>query len=107
MSRPKLFKEEFELDEVLLKQQELENRLKEFERSQREIERTRAERECTIPPLEDISDRVRYRQHEQIVSRGEVANVRREQNQGLLLLLLLVAATASLVWWGLQLMGAA
>jgi hypothetical protein len=47
---------------------------------------------------------MRWRQHEQLVSRGEVANVRRDQNQGLLLLLLLLAATAALVWWGLQLM---
>jgi prefoldin subunit 5 len=107
MSRPKVFKEELELDEVLVKQQELQSRIKEFERSQKEIERTRAERECTIPPLDEIGERLRWRKHEHLVSRGEVANVRREQNQGLLLLLLLLAATAALVWWGLRLMNAA
>ncbi len=104
MSRARLFKEELELDEVLEKQQQLQNRLREFERNQKEIERTRAERECTMPPLDDIEARQRTRQHEHIVSRGEVANVRRDQNQGLLLLLLLVAATCTLVWWGLRLM---
>jgi prefoldin subunit 5 len=104
MNRAKLFKEELELDEVLVKQQELQNRLKEFERSQREIERTRAENERTIPPLREISERERWRQHEQMVTRGEVANVRRDQNQGLLLLFLLLAATCTLIWWGLQLM---
>jgi len=104
MSREKFFQEELELDEVLARQQELRKRLQEFERNRSEIERTRAERECTIPPLDEIHERQRWRQHEQLVSRGEVANVRRDQNQGVLLLLLLLAATASLVWWGLRLM---
>jgi prefoldin subunit 5 len=104
MKRSTLFQEELELDEVLTKQQELQNRLKEFERNQREIERTRAENERTIPPLSEITEREKWRQHEQIVSRGEVANVRRDQNQGLLLLFLLITATCSLIWWGLRLM---
>lgn len=104
MKRDKLFKEEIELDEVAARQKELEDRLREFERNRREIERNRAERECTIPPLDEISEREKWRQHEQLVSRGEVANVRRDQNQGLLLLMLLLAATAALVWWGLRLM---
>jgi hypothetical protein len=104
MKRARQFKEELELDEVLMKQQELQNRMLEFERNQREIERTRAEDEATIPPLMEILERERTRQHQELVSRGEVANVRRDQNQGLLLLFLLLAATSALVWWGLQLM---
>jgi len=104
MNRAKVFKEELELDEVLVKQQELQNRIKEFERNQREIERTRAENERTIPPLREITERERSRHHEEMVSRGEVANVRRDQNQGLLLLFLLITATATLIWWGLRLM---
>lgn len=104
MNRAKLFKEELELDEVLVKQQELQNRRREFERNQKEIERTRAERECTMPPLDEIEARKRTLQHEQSISRGAVANVRRDQNQGLLLLLLLITATCTLIWWGLQLM---
>ena len=104
MNRSKLFQEELELDEVLNKQQELQNRLREFERSQREIERNRAENERTIPPLGEITERERRRQHEQLVSRGEIANVRRDQNQGLLLLFLLITATCTLIWWGLRLM---
>jgi prefoldin subunit 5 len=104
MKRDKLFKEELELDEVAARQKELEDRIREFERNRREIERNRAERECTIPPLDEICEREKWRQHEQLVSRGEVANVRRDQNQGLVLLVLLFAATAALVWWGLTLM---
>ena len=60
--------------------------------------------EATIPPLMEIMEREKARQHENQVTRGEVANVRRDQNQGLLLLFLLLAATTALVWWGLQLM---
>lgn len=104
MKRPRQFKEELELDEVLMKQQELQNRLREFERSQLEIERTRAENEATIPPLMEILEREQIRLHQQQVTRGEIANVRRDQNQGLLLLFLLLAATSALIWWGLQLM---
>jgi prefoldin subunit 5 len=104
MKRPRIFKEELELDEVLNKQLELQSKMKEFERSQREIERTRAESERTIPPLREITERERWRQHEQLVSRGEIANVRRDQNQGLLLLFLLITATSTLIWWGLRLM---
>lgn len=104
MKRHKPLKEELELDDLLMKQQELQIRMREFERNQKEIERTRAENEATIPPLVDLMERQKARQHEQQVSRGEVANVRRDQNQGLVLLLLLIAATAALIWWGLQLM---
>lgn len=106
MNRAKVFKEELELDEVLVKQQELQHRLREFELSQLEIERNRAENERTIPPLSEITEREKWRQHEHLVSRGEIANVRRDQNQGLLLLFLLLAATCTLVWWGLRLMQA-
>jgi prefoldin subunit 5 len=104
MNRSKLFKEELELDEVITQQQQLQDRLRESERSRREIERNRAENERTIPPLREITERERWRQHEQLVSRGEVANVRRDQNQGLLLLFLLISATCALIWWGLRLM---
>ena len=104
MKRSILFKEELELDEVLSKQNELHNRLREYERNHREIERNRAENERTIPPLREIMERERWRQHEETVTRGEVANVRRDQNQGLLLLFLLTAATCTLIWWGLRLM---
>lgn len=104
MKRSMQFQEELELDEVLVKQQELQNRIREFERTQREIELSRAENEATIPPLMDLLERERMRQHQDLASRGEIANVRRDQNQGLLLLFLLLAATSALIWWGLQLM---
>jgi hypothetical protein len=57
-----------------------------------------------MPPLDEIQVRMQMKQHEQIASRGEIANVRRDQNQGLMLLVLLITATGTLIWWGIRLM---
>ena len=99
-----MFKEELELDQIRETEQQLVQREKEFAENQRRIARERVERECTMPPLDEIQMRERRKHHEQIVSRGEVANVRRDQSRSLLLLFLLIAATCTLVWWGLRLM---
>ncbi len=103
-SRNTVFKEELELDQIRETEQQLVQREKEFAENQRRIARERVERECTMPPLDEIHMRERRKHHEQIVSRGEVANVRRDQSRSLLLLFLLIAATCTLVWWGLRLM---
>ncbi|MGA0846093.1 MAG: hypothetical protein ACO3RV_06085 [Luteolibacter sp.] len=104
MSKEPIFKEQLELEQLLARQQELVQRQLEFERNQRRLQQTQAENECTIPPLDELLERARHRNHEEMVSRGEIANVRREHNHSLLLLLLLLAATSSLVWWGLRVM---
>ncbi len=104
MSRTKLFKEDLELDELREAQQQLVQREREFAENQKRIHRERIERECTMPPLDEIQNRERRKLHEQVVSRGEVANIRRDQNRSLLMLVLLLATTFSLIWWGLKLM---
>ena len=104
MSRPTVFKEDLELDQIRETEQQLLQREKEFAENQKRIARERIERECTMPPLDEIQLREKRKQHEQIVSRGEVANVRRDQTRSLMLLLLLIAATGTLIWWGLRLM---
>lgn len=106
MSRSKMFSEELELDLLRETEQQLLQREKEFAENRRRIAQERIERECMMPPLDEIQVRIQRKQHEQIVSRGEVANVRRDQNRSLMLLFLLVTATCSLVWWGMQLMKA-
>lgn len=104
MTRPRQFKEELELDALLATEEELRQKELEFTRSQQRIERERSEREVTMPPLEEVRIRERERRHQEIVTCGEVANVRRTQSRSLLMLLLLLVATGSLIWWGLQLM---
>ena len=104
MSQPTLFQEELELNEIRERELELLRREREFEENQKRIARERIERDSTIPPLEEIQHRSRHKMHAITVSRGEVANVRREQNRSLLLLIVLIAMTSALVWWGLKLM---
>jgi hypothetical protein len=104
MSRPTVFKEELELDQLRETEQQLRQREKEFSENRKRIAQERIERESMMPPLDEIQVRMQMKQHEQIASRGEIANVRRDQNQGLMLLVLLITATCTLIWWGIRLM---
>jgi hypothetical protein len=104
MSRTKMLNEELELNLLRETEQHLMQREKEFAENRRRIAQERIERECMMPPLDEIQVRIQRKQHEQIVSRGEVANVRRDQNRSLMLLFLLITTTCTLIWWGMQLM---
>lgn len=104
MARGKVLKEDLELDQ--LRQTELQLRIlqKEFAEIPKKLAEEMKERESTMPPLAEIEERKRRLAHEEMVSRGEVANVLRDQNRSLLLLVLLLAATGTLIWWGIKLM---
>ena len=104
MSRTTMLNEELELDQLRETEQHLLQREKEFAENRRRIAQERIERESMMPPLDEIQVRIQRKQHEQIVSRGEVANVRRDQNRSLMLLFLLITTTCTLIWWGMQLM---
>lgn len=104
MSRSRFFKEDLELDEIRAAEEQLLQREKAFAENQSRIARDLIEQERTIPPLDEIHARTKRKQHELIVSRGEVANVRRDQARSLLMLILLVTTTCTLIWWGLTLM---
>ncbi len=104
MSRATLFKEDHELSEIRETQQLLLMREKEFAAIPKRLELEMKERESTMPPLEEIEERRRRREHENTVSRGEAKNILRDQNRSLMLVFLLMTATAALVWWGLKLM---
>lgn len=91
---------------------QLELQMAELEKQERDLvelpNRLRAaklESEMTMPPIAELNDRERAKRHQQlIVTRGEVQNVVREHNHSLIMLILLLACTASLAWWGIQLM---
>ena len=104
MSRSPLLKEDLELSKLRETEQELLLRQKEFAEIPDRIAKERKERECTMPPLPEIEERRRRNEHEQIVSRGEVANILRDQSRSFMLLILLLTATGSLIWWGVKLM---
>ena len=104
MSRSKLLKEDLELNDLRETEQQLLLRQREFAEIPRKLALELKERECTMPPLPEIEDRILRRQHEEIVSRGQVANILRDQSRSVMLLVMLLAATGSLIWWGVKLM---
>jgi hypothetical protein len=101
----RLFKEDLELDSLERSEKELARRQRQLDEEARRIQRDKMESARTLPPSEEIKLRAKMKEHhEMLMTRGEVANMRREQNSSLLLFVLLLAATAGLVWWGLRLM---
>lgn len=104
MSRHAPLKEDLELSAIREQQQQLLLREKEYAEIPKRLAQELKERESTMPPLAEIEDRRRRKEHDMIVSRGEVSNILRDQTRSFLLLILLLAATAALVWWGLKLM---
>ncbi len=67
------------------------------------ILREAQEQAATLPPPDDLADRRRLREFEEVVSRRQVRNERRTQGRSLLLLMLLLAATALLTSWVVKL----
>jgi len=104
MSRSHILKEELELDAIRETEEQLRRREQEYAQIPKKLAQELKERECTMPPLAEIADRRRQIEHDQIVSRGQVSNILRDQGRSFLLLVLLLAATATLIWWGLTLM---
>ncbi|MES2439447.1 MAG: hypothetical protein V4584_10290 [Verrucomicrobiota bacterium] len=104
MSRSAPLKEDLELSQMREAEQQLLLRQKEFAEIPKRLAQELKERECTMPPLAEIEERRRRKEHDQIVSRGEVANILRDQSRSFMLLVLLLTATGSLIWWGVKLM---
>ena len=102
--RVRLTAEDQELLALRQSEQELMRRQKEFADLPRKLAAEMLERERTMPPLPESAERKRRREHEENVSRGEAKNIVRDQRRSLVLLFLLLTATATLIWWGLQLM---
>ncbi len=104
MSRSTVLKEDLELNALRQEQQQLLLLEKEYAKLPGMLAREQRERECTMPPLPEIEERRRRVAHENIISRGEVKNILRDQNRSVTLMILLLAATGSLIWWGMNLM---
>jgi hypothetical protein len=104
MSRKKVLKEDLELDELIQSQLELSMKEKAFAEIPKRLAQEIKDRETTMPPLLEIEERKQRILHEQIISRGQVINIQRDQTRSLSLIFLLLAATAALIWWGVRLM---
>jgi hypothetical protein len=104
MSRSKFAEQNPEMAALLETEQHLLARQKEFAEMPRKLAQERKEQESTMPPLLEIEERTRRIQHEELVSRGQVSNILRDQSRSLLLTFLLLIATGALIWWGIKLM---
>lgn len=104
MGRKKVLKEDLELDELIQSQLELSMKEKEFAEIPKRLAQELKDRETTMPPLLEIEERKQRILHEQIISRGQIINIQRDQTRSLTLIFLLLAATTALIWWGMRLM---
>jgi hypothetical protein len=104
MSRSKTPPEDPEMARIRKEQQELQLRAKVCADLPRQLAAEIRERERTMPPLQELADRETLIRHNEIISRGQISNVHRDQNRSILLLLMLITATAALIWWGLRIM---
>ena len=104
MSRSVPLKEDLELRALHQEDQHLLLRQRECAEIPKKLAQELKDRESTMPPLAEVADRTRRKEHELIVSRGQVANILRDQSRSVMLLVLLLTATGSLIWWGVKLM---
>ncbi len=104
MARSTRLKEELELDALIKSQSELRLKEKACADIPRKLALEIKERESTMPPLLEIEERRKRILHEQIISRGQLINIQRDQNRSLWLIFLLLTSSATLIWWGMCLM---
>jgi hypothetical protein len=98
----------FEEDQELLALRDMERKLeaahKEVVKLPAKLASEKRERESTMPPMAEISERQQINRFEQSLSRGQIENVLRTQRHSLAMLLLLAAATALLLAWAYRIM---
>lgn len=95
---------ELDLGQLDEEEKSLRERLAMLEDSRRRIVAERNDVSMTLPPSELVQEADKRKAHDELVSRKQDRNIRREQRSGILLFLLLIAAAATLIWWALRLM---
>lgn len=95
-----------DLDELRVleeRKRALEAQIQSISAEPEKILREAQEQADTLPPPDDLADRRRLREFEDVMSRKQIRNERRTQGRSLLLLLLLLTATALLASWVVKL----
>jgi len=100
----KLTPEQMELQALAEQQRELEERSRQQTKEQRRLAQRKMEQGTVMPPLSRVQETNRIREYEFLATRGHLKNQRRQQGRSFLLLVLLTCASASMIWWGLQIM---
>ncbi len=96
--------EQMELQALAQQQRELEERSRKQAAEQRKLAERRKEQAMVMPPLSRVQETNKIREYEFLATRGHLKNQRRQQGKSFLLLILLTCASASMIWWGLQIM---
>jgi hypothetical protein len=93
----------FEEDDELLALREKERKLvqahQEIVKLPAKLEREKRERESTMPPMQEITERQAINHFERNLSRGQIENVLRTQRRSFMLMALLLAATVLMLAW--------
>lgn len=92
-----------ELQAIEDRRRALEEQIQSITAEPDKIRREAEEQAATLPPPDDLADRRRLREFEEVVSRRQVRNERRTQGRSLVLFFLLIAATIALGSWVLRL----
>ncbi len=104
LKQANLFEEEEELVELREKQRKLEEAHREFVKLPAKLALEKKERDCTMPPMAEISERQQIARFEQNLSRGQIENVLRTQRHSLVMMLLLATATALMLFWAYKIL---
>jgi len=94
--------DEFDMSQLQKEDQALRARDNELAETQRILASARSDMDSTLPPSDLIQSIGRRKAHDQLATKGQVTNAKREEKHNLLLVVALIAATATLVWWGLK-----
>lgn len=95
---------ELDLGQLDEEEKSLRERLALLEESRRRIMAERNEESMTLPPSELVQNADKRKAHDELVSRKQDRNIRREHRSGIMLLVLLITASITLIWWALKLM---
>ena len=93
------------IDEILLAQQELEEKIAAAQAVPKQLELEIQEKEAAIPAPDDLLECERTKRFEEQATRGQVRNERRTQGRSLFLLFLMLLATAAMISWIVKLAG--
>ena len=99
-----LTQDEFDEDLFRDEEQKLHERLNAIAAIRQKHAAEQGDTHSMLPPSELVQSIEKMNAHNELVSKTQDRNIRREQKRGVLLMLALISATATLVCWGLRLM---
>ncbi len=104
LKQASLFEEDAELIELRRTERKLEEAHREFVKLPAKLAMEKKERDSTMPPMAEITERQQINRFEQSLSRGQIENVLRTQRHSLAMMMLLATATLLMLFWAYKIM---